>query len=127
MSTNSLTIIKEDDEVLVKLYSHYDGYPSDYGKELALFLNNISLINGLKFNEKRKVANGMGCLAAQIIAHFKIEPGNFYISSSNSEDFVYTVYYEDILKIKVETMGNILFDGNTKNYLEWVKDDTDTI
>ena len=124
MSTQSLTIIKDEDgEVLVKLYGQYDGDQYSYGKDLALFLNDIILVNGIKYKDTRKIANGMECLAAQIVAHFKIEPGNFYISNSNSEDYVYTVYYDNVLKIEVESMGSVIFNGNTNDYLEWVKDD----
>lgn len=42
------------------------------------------------------VANGMSCLAAQVIAHFKTEPGRFYVHPAGTRDvgesFVYELY-----------------------------------
>ena len=90
---------------LVCLYGHLDGGVNFYGKELLDFLSKFTLVNGLPTQELAKmemhVANGMGCLAAQVIAHFKTEAGNFYVSpipkngDNNNEDYVYQVYEKD--------------------------------
>lgn len=86
MGTRSLTHIHEDDgSVLLTFYKQHDGYPSGWGKELAEFLAPISIVNGLS-GDNKPVANGMGCLAAQILAHFKDGPGQFYVYPANSSD-----------------------------------------
>ena len=99
MGTRSLTVILEDDrkEICV-LYRQYDGYPSGHGAELKEFLNGFSVVNGLGMDNHNKIANGMGCLAAQIISNFKAEPGGFYVYPSGTrdcgEEYIYTVYLE---------------------------------
>jgi len=97
MGTRSLTVIEnEDGKEIVVMYRQFDGYPEGHGVELAEFLKSIHLVNGLGLTETRKVANGMGCLAAQLIAHFKDEPGQFYLYPAGTrdcwEDYVYYVY-----------------------------------
>jgi len=48
---------------------------------------------------RRKVANGMECLAAQIVAHSKEGPGHIYLCLPDSEDawgeYTYTVYLKE--------------------------------
>lgn len=93
MSTRSITIVKDEDgKKLLTLYRQMDGYPTGHGQELADFLKPIKLVNGIG-NEKEPIANGMGCLAAQIVAHFKEFPGGFYIvrGTGHDEDYTYTV------------------------------------
>jgi hypothetical protein len=79
MGTRSLTFVYEDGfpgestPKLVCMYRQYDGYPTGHGAELAEFL--------LKTEN-----NGMGCLAASMIAHFKQSIGGFYIYPTDSTD-----------------------------------------
>jgi hypothetical protein len=97
-------------------YRQYDGYPEGHGTDLLTFIDNM---------ESR---NGMGCLAAQVISHFKEETGKFYLYSAGTrdigEEFIYTLYYKnDELKIKVQDTydkGHDLFDGNMTQYNEWI-------
>jgi hypothetical protein len=77
------------------MYRQYDGHPSSHGEELKEFLKGFSVVNGYGA-ERTKVANGMGCLAAQIIKHFKEEgPGNIYLHAAGTrdcgEEYIYTV------------------------------------
>ena len=120
MGTRSLTIFNDKyswkDEEIVVFYRQYDGYPEGHGTDLLTFIDNM---------ESR---NGMGCLAAQVISHFKEETGKFYLYSAGTrdigEEFIYTLYYEnDELKIKVQDTydkGHDLFDGNMTQYNEWI-------
>lgn len=87
MSTRSLTHIYEDDgkTILLTMYRHSDGYPEGHGADLAAFLDGIEIVNGLSLNPKR-VANGMPCLAAQVVAHFKDGPGGIYIYKAGAKD-----------------------------------------
>lgn len=71
MGTRSLTFVYEGEETIINMYRQYDGYPSGHGLELAEFLSQFTMVNGLGINETRKVANGMGCLAAQLVHNFK--------------------------------------------------------
>ena len=79
MGTRSLTFIYEDSypgestPKLVNMYRQFDGYPTGHGAELAEFL--------LKTEH-----NGMSCLAASMIAHFKQSIGGFYIYPTDSTD-----------------------------------------
>lgn len=102
MGTRSLTYIYEEDARLdsgriLCMYRHYDGYPSGHGKELADFLKSITMVKGLGAETTQTVANGMGCLAAQLVVHFKNGPGGIYLYHPDIEDdgvdYEYHVYY----------------------------------
>ena len=130
MGTRSLTVFNNemDNEEIVVLYRQYDGYPEGHGIDLLNFLNNMEIVNGISNKEKRRIANGMGCLSAQVVAYFKEAPGDFYLHSAGTrdigEEFIYTLYYTEELKIKVQDTysgGNDLFDGNIKAYKNWIK------
>ena len=130
MGTRSLTVLNNemDNEEIVVLYRQYDGYPEGHGIDLLNFLNNMEIVNGISNKEKRRIANGMGCLSAQVVAYFKEAPGDFYLHSAGTrdigEEFIYTLYYTEELKIKVQDTysgGNDLFDGNIKAYKNWIR------
>ena len=130
MGTRSLTTFIDDftKEEIVVLYRQYDGYPEGHGKDLLNYLNNMKLVNGIPGGKKAsQLANGMSCLAAQVVSHFKKGVGDFYLHAADTrdhgEEFVYTVYEENNeLKVKVEdTYSNkILFDGNTEKMGKWI-------
>ena len=74
----------------------------------------------------------MGCLSAQIVAYLKEAPGDFYLHSAGTrdigEEFIYTLYYTEELKIKVQDTyngGNDLFDGNIEAYENWIRNPKD--
>jgi hypothetical protein len=79
----------------VNMYRQFDGYPEGHGLDLAEFLKNIKIVNGLGRNTTNQ-ANGSGCLAAQMVKHFKEDVGNIYLhphdNESGWEDYIYTVY-----------------------------------
>tara|TARA_B100000073_G_scaffold340499_1_gene340422 strand:- start:440 stop:817 length:378 start_codon:yes stop_codon:yes gene_type:complete len=123
MGTRAVTkVLNEDEEVILSMYSQFDGYPDGLGRSLIEFLKKIKMINGISFNEERKVANGMGCLAAQLVVEFKKEAGGYYLTTPDDEEsYNYTIYsegnYDDqILKIKVESYSEVLFDGKVEDY-----------
>jgi len=130
MGTRSLTIFNDEwkNEEIVVFYRQYDGYPEGHGTELLTFIDNMKIVNGISLYKDERIANGMGCLAAQVISHFKEEKGNFYLYSAGTrdigEEFIYTLYYKnDKLKIKVQDTydkGHDLFDGNMTQYNEWL-------
>ena len=116
MGTRSLTFVYSDnDKPLLNLYRQYDGYPTGHGAELAEFLSQFAAItNGIALGETRRTANGMGCLAAQLVAHFKNSVGGFYIHSVDSkecgQDYEYHVYQKDKeLRVRVTDRGCNMF------------------
>lgn len=101
MGTRSLTVFQEAKEFgeseIAVMYRQMDGYPTCHGADLKAFLSKIKLVNGIG-NEKITIANGMGCLAAQAVSHFKSKSpvGGIYLYPSNTrdcgEEYIYTVY-----------------------------------
>ena len=143
MGTRSLTFVYDDyteQQPIINMYRQYDGYPSGHGAELAEFLDGFTIVNG--FGERRsKLANGMGCLAAQIVANFKTEVGQFYlhpVSATNcGQDYEYHVYQneEGEVCVRVKDRGfnafgltlsdkdECLFDGPLLRFNEFCKDE----
>jgi hypothetical protein len=112
MGTRSLTVFvdatpKGNREIVV-MYRQMDGYPSGHGIELASFLSPFVIVNGFAYNDQRTIANGMGCLAAQTIAQFKLESGvgSIYLHPASTRDvgeeyIYYVIGNEDFLVIDV--------------------------
>lgn len=124
MGTRSLTFVYDShkDEAgktvyrpIINLYRQYDGYPSGHGAELAGFLSQFTMVNGIGVNETRKVANGMGCLAGQLVSNFKDGAGQFYLYPTEcvdcGQDYEYHVYQneEGDLCVRVTDRGCNLF------------------
>ena len=87
MGTRSLTFVYDGKEPIINMYRQFDGYPTGHGAELAEFLAPFTLVNGLGIDEKGRVANGMGCLAAQLVSNFKgTEAGQFYLYPTSAVD-----------------------------------------
>lgn len=121
MGTRSLTFVYDNKEPMINMYRQFDGYPSGHGSELAEFLNSFdAIVNGIPVGDKRRLANGMGCLAAQLIANFKTEVGGFYIYPVTAEDcgqdYEYHVYEN---KVIVKNPTEVIFDGSWKDFNEF--------
>jgi hypothetical protein len=88
MGTRSLTVLQEESgKEIAVLYRQYDGYLGGHGKELVDFLRDFNVVNGFTSKDKeRKVANGPGCLAGQIVSHFKRGVGDFYLYPAGTRD-----------------------------------------
>lgn len=115
MGTRALTFVYDEGKPVACLYRQFDGYMSGHGRDLAKFLSSFQAItNGIAAGEKRKTANGMGCLAAQMIANFKTEVGGFYLYPTNTkdagQDYTYHVY-EDMVEVRGYS-GNLVFRGS---------------
>jgi len=124
MGTRCLTYVYEGKTPLMCLYRQFDGYPSGHGAELADFLNKIKVGNGIPGKpEMGKFANGMGCLAAQLIAHFKKSVGGFYIHSvegGGGVDYEYHVYPGNVV---VRDPDNVVFSGSSVDFAEYCKEE----
>ena len=122
MGTRSLTFVYDGDVPVINIYRQYDGYPSGHGHELAQFLDSKTLVNG--FGEQNSFdANGMGCLAAQLIVQLKHGVGGIYIYPVSStdcfQDYEYHVY-EDRVVVKDPTA--VIFEGTWEEFGQFCLD-----
>jgi len=87
MGTRSTTKIYEDGKLLLALYKQYDGYPEGWGKELKAFLKSGIFVNGISLSKEegnKRMFNGGGDFALQLVKEFKIEAGGLY--ATNKDD-----------------------------------------
>lgn len=94
MSTRAIAKFHDEwnDKVVATIYKHWDGYPDGFGDMLRNLVSEYTIVNGISLNDKRKIANGMGCLAAAIVAEIKAGPGGVYLCSPDSrEEYNYHV------------------------------------
>jgi hypothetical protein len=137
MGTRSLTTFvetykdnsgKKVKNEIVTMYRQYDGYMEGHGKDLADFLAGGELVNGIGMDDK-VVFNGMGCLSAQVVAHFKDGAGGIYLQRANKnsgENYRYKVIGDLETKeitIEVFEVGNRakkIFSGSPKQLQEKV-------
>jgi len=122
MGTRSLTFVYDGDVPVINIYRQYDGYPSGHGHELAQFLDSKTLVNG--FGKQNSFeANGMGCLAAQLIVQLKHGVGGIYIYPVSStdcfQDYEYHVY-EDRVVVKDPTA--VIFEGTWEDFAQFCLD-----
>lgn len=127
MGTRAITkVLDKDGAVLVSMYRQFDGYQDAHGAELKEFLNSLSLVNGLS-GDREDIANGMGCLAAFLVAKFKVKAGGFYLYSTQEDqsyiDYIYEVYPLDesdnspiCVRCKCGFDGNIYYEGLVSEY-----------
>ena len=122
MGTRSLTYVYDGEKPIVCMYRQYDGYPTGHGAELAEFLSDGMVVNGLG-GDKGKVFNGMGCLAAQMVAHFKQTPGGFYIHAVDLDQDCWQEYeyhlYADKVKITPPRQEGTYFEGTWKEFTDY--------
>lgn len=125
MGTRSLTFVYDDEyQPIINMYAQWDGYPSGHGADLADFLNQFEAItNGIRVGDERKTANGMGCLAAQMIAHFKIGVGSFYLYPVTEKDcgqeYEYHIYKDRVTIFSYNKEH--LFTGPWEQFLKFCK------
>ena len=120
MGTRCLTFVYDKKLPILNLYRQFDGYPSGHGQELGEFLKGLQITNGIaKETKGKRTANGMGCLAMQLVAHFKNSIGGFYIHSIESkdcgQDYEYHISDNSITVIQ-NCNDKIIYQGNWKNF-----------
>ena len=126
MGTRSITRVHyagKDSRVILAVYRQMDGYFECMGAELTAFLTDMTVVNGINLGIdpnlcSKKAANGMSCLAAQLVAHFKTGIGGIYISDINQkEEFNYDIYIVGDNQLVLEGHGDnqdkILFGNNS--------------
>lgn len=138
MGTRSLTFVYDEQDVIINMYRQYDGYPTGHGAELAEFLAPFTMVNGIPVGQavKRKIANGMGDLAAQLVVNFKTEAGGFYLYPATAvdcgQDYEYHIYQKDSeLRVGITNRGcnffgltqsdinDKIFDGTVAEMLDF--------
>jgi hypothetical protein len=139
MGTRSLTFVYDGEEAIINMYRQYDGYPSGHGAELAEFLGQFEMGNGIPVGKtfEKKYANGMGCLAAQLVSNFKgTEAGGFYLYPTSAvdcgQDYEYHIYKDaEGLRVRITDRGcnmfgltqsdknEALFDGSVAELIEF--------
>lgn len=125
MGTRSLTYVYVEDTPIMCMYRQFDGYPSGHGVELAEFLTQIEMGNGISGEpELFSFANGMGCLAAQMIVNFKKSPGGFYIypvelDQACWQEYEYHVYEK---KVVVKNPTEVIFEGSYEEFMSFCYD-----
>ena len=125
MGTRSLTYVYVEDTPIMCMYRQFDGYPSGHGVELAEFLTQIEMGNGISGEpELFSFANGMGCLAAQMIVNFKKSPGGFYIYPVELDQACWQEYeyhvYDGIVIVKNPT--EVIFEGSYDEFMSFCYD-----
>ena len=111
------------DKTIVDIYHHWDGYPEGLGVTLASYLKDKKITNGLSDRNDYSVFNGMGCLAASLVAELKEGPGDVYIEPRNSHGWIEYQYYiwgdtyKDIW-ISIFDEGDCIFVGKPQQLLE---------
>ena len=129
MGTRSNTIIYDDDVQILNLYRQHDGYLSGHGIELLEFLEPMTIVNGFSIGEPNQ-ANGAGCLAAQMVAHFKGGVGGFYIMPPTfmtyENDYTYTIKVSEsgVIGIAVHAYGlDQIFEGSIESFKEFIAEE----
>lgn len=115
MGTRSLTRVKDENgQTILTMYRQMDGYPEGHGAELVSFLEGMEITNGISLsgNQPEKSANGIECLAAQLVAHFKLGIGGFYLYPENAGDEEYNYVIE-----LVDGVLTLTYDGTDSGCL----------
>lgn len=125
MSTRCLTIFMDDETEIAVMYRHCDGYPAGHGHELAEFLMGKIIVNGIGTEDNSTIFNGMGCLAASVVAHFKDGPGNIYLYPAGTrdvwEDYTYIVSRQNDGAIPIIEVKDEGFKGPASAYQDWLE------
>ena len=91
MGTRALVRVIDRNEEILCLYRQFDGYPDGLGQELADFATPLTIGNGIPV-DATDFANGMGCFAAQLVAHLKDKAGNVYVYAPGTKDVGEEIY-----------------------------------
>ena len=122
MGTRALiTVFNEELTPILHLYRHWDGDQECCGLELKRFLCKGKLVQGFSPEGDENNFNGMGCMAAQLVANFKEEIGNFYIVTGEGGsciDYKYSIYpsKDNKVMLKVTAGSEVIYEGVVEDY-----------
>jgi hypothetical protein len=124
MGTRSLTRFfdeNDDKKPFAVVYRQFDGYPDGHGLELAEFLAKRTVVNGFNTQTAETHANGMGCLAAQMVKLFKEDIGNVYLTydGDHGQDYTYDVRPTKKGPVKLSCKGyrDEIFNGSPLEFI----------
>ena len=122
MGTRSLTRIwrEKDKTCLVAIYLQFDGYLEGHGADLKDFLQDMKLCDGIgTAQEKGEWANGMECLSALIVSHFKKGVGGTYLTTpDNEQEWIYDIWEENgEFYVKVFAYDKVQYEGKIKEMI----------
>ena len=133
MGTRSNTVIYDEYHgngsavEILNLYRQMDGYIEGHGVDLLKFLEPITIVNGFT-QGLTNIANGSGCLAAQLVAHFKKRVGDFYIMAplgeENENDYTYKIYVSggpEYITMEVWEYDDLIFSGNVSEFKKFIE------
>ena len=107
-----------------QIYNHYDGHPERLGVTLASYLKGYDIRNGITNQYQGPIANGIGCLAAQLVSYLKEEPGNVYLQPPKNidmEDYVYYVWVKEGSRIMISIFNyeeECIYVGDCESLIE---------
>jgi hypothetical protein len=133
MGTRSNTVVYDEyfndgsSVQILNLYRQHDGYTDGHGAELLAFLEPMTIVNGITTG-LANIANGSGCLAAQLVAHFKKRVGDFYIMAplgeENENDYTYKIYVSggpEYITMEVWEYDDLIFSGNVSEFKKFIE------
>lgn len=108
---------------LVTIYDHYGKWPDGKIRELAKYLSDMRIGNGIPggMRDCSKFANGPGCLAAKVVSFLKDmnDAGGIYLETSANEAIRYIIEADyNNINMTVIVYGSIVFKGTPKEYYE---------
>jgi hypothetical protein len=114
---------KEPNQTIVDIYHHWDGYPEGLGVTLASYLDDKKIVNGISSKDNDIIFNGIGCLAASLVAELKDGPGNVYIEGRDQHSWIdyYYIIWGDTDKdiwISIFDGGECIFVGKPRDLLK---------
>ena len=123
MGTRSITHIHEmqgvsEEKIVCSFYRHWDGYPSGHGDDLAEFLKDKKLVNGIgRFFDKSRDFNSAGTMAVQLMSYIQEKSGCEVIPTGKSnywEEYTYDIFFRnDEFEIHIDGKPYMVsdFDG----------------
>ena len=112
MGTSSLTVVYNSKKVPVLcMQKHSDGQTYAYGAQLARFLCAKQIVQGIPCGDTSTLANGVECLAAQLVAHFKQGCGGIYLVPLQRVGECNYEYHVTQNNVQVLHYGSPIFKG----------------
>lgn len=123
MGTRAHTFVYEEEVPLVNIYCHWDGDPNNLGKKLGKILKNRKLVNGIPDVLFEPTSNGMGCLAAMLVAQLKTSIGDHYLypigTTALDKDFEYHIYEDCVVVKEFVSSNSVIFTGSWNEFVEF--------
>jgi len=125
MGTRCLTVFVDGETEIAVLYRQMDGYPMGHGKELATFLSEAMVSNGIRLGDVGTVFNGISDCAVRTISYLKNENGGpgeagmFYLYPAKTrdvgEEYIYYITAAVASDIRPNEDNFIVLRGFTVN------------